>query len=57
MGGEPVVRNSRIPTAGIYALHANRGLDISKIVALYPACAPDQVDDAIALESRLRQAA
>lgn len=57
MGGEPVVRNTRIPTSGIYALHTNRGLDVSKIVALYPACAPHQVGDAITLESRLRQAA
>lgn len=57
MGGEPVVRDTRVPTAGIYALHTNRGLDVSKIVALYPACVPEQVEDAIGLESRLRQAA
>lgn len=57
MGGEPVVRNTRVPTAGLYALHTDRELDVSKIVALFPACTPSQVDDAIDLESRLRRAA
>jgi uncharacterized protein (DUF433 family) len=57
MGGEPVVRATRIPTASLHALHSERGLDAERIVALYPELDSEQVDDAIALEDRLRHAA
>ncbi len=57
MGGEPVVRATRIPTASLHALHHERGLDADRIVALYPELDTEQVDDAIALEDRLRHAA
>lgn len=57
MGGEPVVRATRIPTASLHALHHERGLDADHIVALYPELDTEQVDDAIALEDRLRHAA
>lgn len=57
MGGEPVVRATRIPTAALHALRHDRGLDTSRIVALYPELGAEQVDDAIALEDRLRRAA
>ena len=57
MGGEPVVRATRIPTASLHALRHERGLDTGRIVALYPELDVEQVDDAIALEDRLRRAA
>lgn len=57
MGGEPVIRATRIPTASLHALRHERGLDTDRIVALYPELAGDHVDDAIALEDRLRRAA
>lgn len=57
MGGEPVIRATRIPTASLYALRRERGLDSERIAALYPELQVEQVDDAIALEDQLRQAA
>lgn len=57
MGGEPVVRSTRIPTASLHALRHERGLQTARIVALYPELDEEQVDDAIALEDRLRRAA
>lgn len=57
MGGEPVVRSTRIPTASLHALRHDRGLETARIVALYPELDEEQVDDAIALEDRLRRAA
>lgn len=57
MGGEPVVRSTRIPTASLHALRNERGLETARIVALYPELGAEQIDDAIALEDRLRQAA
>lgn len=57
MGGEPVVRSTRIPTASLHALRHDRGLDTTRIVALYPELDASEVDDAIALEDRLRRAA
>lgn len=57
MGGEPVVSATRIPTASLHALHHERGLDSERIVALYPELDTAQVDDAIALEARLRHVA
>lgn len=57
MSGEPVVRNSRISTASLHALKAQRGLDTADIVSLYPTLSAEDVDDAVALESRLRAAA
>lgn len=57
MGGEPVVRATRIPTASLHALRHERGLATGRIVALYPELDVEQVDDAIALEDRLRRAA
>lgn len=57
MGGEPVVRATRIPTSSLHALRHERGLGTDRIIALYPELAAEQVDDAIALEDRLRRAA
>jgi len=57
MSGEPVVRNSRIPTASLHALHEDRQLSAGDIVALYPTISLEDVSDAIDLEARLRSAA
>lgn len=57
MGGEPVVRSTRIPTASLHALRHDRGLDTTRIVDLYPELDASKVDDAIALEDRLRRVA
>jgi uncharacterized protein (DUF433 family) len=57
MGGEPCVRSTRIPTAGLYALRSERGLQTERIVALYPGLDVAHVEDAIKLEERLCRAA
>jgi uncharacterized protein (DUF433 family) len=57
MAGEPCIDQTRVPTATVYALRAERGLDEGRIVALYPALTAESVEDAWSLESRLRRAA
>jgi len=57
MGGEPCVRFTRIPTAGLHALRRERGLETDRIVALYPGLDAAHVEDAIKLEERLWRAA
>ena len=53
MSGEPVVRNSRITTATIFALHERRGLGSEDIAGLYPTLTAADVDDAISMERNL----
>lgn len=55
MAGEPCIRNSRIPTAAIFALRTTRNLPPSTIVELYPALNTAAVDDVVNLERRLRR--
>ena len=55
MSGEPCLKNSRIATGSLYALHQDRGLDPDAIAKLYPGVEPASVRDAIALEDRLRR--
>ena len=57
MAGEPCLDNTRIPTASIFALATDRGLQASQISALYPGICNAAVEDAIQLERRLRRAA
>ena len=57
MAGEPCVTDTRIPTSTLYALRVDRRLSTDRIVALYPGVNGNAVDDAIALETRLRRAA
>ena len=57
MSGEPVVRDTRIATATLFALHEDRGLESSDIAALYPSLETGDVSDALAMESSLRAAA
>jgi uncharacterized protein (DUF433 family) len=57
VGGEPCVRDTRLPTASLYALHLERRLDAAAIARLYPGVTKSEVTDAIALEERLHRAA
>jgi len=54
LAGDPCVRNSRIPTAAIFALSTERQLPSQAIVDLYPGLTVEQVDDVTELERRLR---
>ena len=57
MSGEPCIRDTRIPTASLYVMHAERGLSSEDLSYLYPDAPVTAVDDAIELETRLRHAA
>lgn len=54
VAGEPFVLATRIPTATLFALHDEQGLASSDIVALYAGITRAQVEDAVALEGRIR---
>lgn len=51
MGGEPVIRDTRIPTATIVALLANH--DIAELKKLYRRIPPEKIDKAIEYEQYL----
>lgn len=55
-GGEPCVIDSRVPSATLYALRADRGLDPRGIQRLYPFLAVGAIKDALQLEAELRAA-
>lgn len=57
LSGEPCLRRTRITTAGLYAMHRDRGLSADDLAELYPGVGAEAIDDGITLESRLRQAA
>ena len=57
LGGDPCIKQSRIPTASIYSLCSERGLEIAEVIELYPGLKIDAAKDAFDLESRLRGAA
>lgn len=54
MSGEPCVRNTRIPTSTLYALHRTRALSAVAIMRLYPGVTEEDVQDALELEAKLR---
>jgi len=56
VGGEPCVVDSRVPSATLYALHVERGLDVKAIHRLYAFLSVEAIDDAVELETRLRAA-
>jgi uncharacterized protein (DUF433 family) len=56
LGGDPCVTRTRIPTASLYSLRTDRGLDLAEVVALYPGLDPVAAEDAYRLEARLRGA-
>lgn len=57
MAGEPCVKDTRVPTVGLWALHTQRALRPADIVRLYPGLTTEDVEDATALERRLRLSA
>ena len=54
LGGDPCIERTRIPSASIYSLRTERGLESADIVKLYPGLDSAAADDAYELESRLR---
>lgn len=52
--GEPTIRRTRIPTAALFALEQDRGLDSDDIARIYPGLTAEQVDDGLKLEHRIR---
>ena len=54
MAGDPCIRDTRIPTASIFALRTERGLTNTQIVALYDDVTMAEAEDAFALENQLR---
>lgn len=57
MAGEPCIDGTRIPTASVFALAEDRGLQPIQISALYPGVSEESIEDAVELERRLRRAA
>lgn len=57
LAGEPCLERSRISTAGLYALHEERGLTPTKIARLYPERTPSEIESAIEFETRLHATA
>lgn len=55
MGGQPCVRDSRIPTSALFALHHERGLQPLDIAGLYGNLQEVAVVDSIHLEERIRR--
>ncbi|NNN09476.1 MAG: DUF433 domain-containing protein [Acidimicrobiaceae bacterium] len=55
MAGDPCISESRVPTASIYALRYERGLEVGEIVELFPGLSSESVIDANDLERRLRR--
>lgn len=56
LAGEPCVEGSRVPSATLHALRAERGLDARAIHALYEFLPVEAIEDALDLEARLRAA-
>lgn len=56
LGGEPCVQNSRVPSATLYALQVERGLDAESVHKLYDFLPVEAIQDALDLEARLRAA-
>jgi uncharacterized protein (DUF433 family) len=54
MAGDPCIRDTRIPTASIFAMRTDRGLTNRQIVALYDDLTTAEAEDAFVLESQLR---
>ena len=54
LAGDPCVRQTRIPTASVFALHTERALSTTAIASLYSGLNAEEVEDVIELERRLR---
>ena len=56
LAGEPCVEGSRVPSATLYALREDRGLEAPAIRDLYEGLSVEAIEDALAFETRLRAA-
>ena len=56
LAGEPCVEGSRVPSATLYALRKDRGLEAPAIHDLYSGLSVEAIEDALAFETRLRAA-
>lgn len=56
LAGEPCVEGSRVPSANLYALNVDRGLDAAAIHLLYQSLPVEAIEDALQFEARLRAA-
>jgi uncharacterized protein (DUF433 family) len=54
LGGDPCIDQTRIPTAAVFTLREERGLDVRDVIALYPDLSEAEVEEAHHLERRLR---
>ncbi len=54
LAGDPCVKNTRIPTAAIFALRTVRQLPTDTIAKLYPGLSDQMIEDVTRLEERLR---
>lgn len=52
--GEPCIRGTRVPTATLWALDVEQGLDAESIAKLYQDLDVEAVADALALEHMIR---
>lgn len=55
LSGDPCVEGTRVPTASLFSLSEERGLNSEDIVQLYPFLGPAAVRDAVGLERRLHR--
>ncbi len=56
LAGEPCIEGSRVPSANLYALREDRGLDAAAISRLYERLSVEAIEDALEFETRLRAA-
>lgn len=54
LGGEPCIEGTRIPSAAVHALVEGRGMSNAQVVVLYPQLTEAGVEDAVAIERRMR---
>ena len=54
LGGDPCIDHTRIPTASVFSLRVDRGLESGDVVELYPDLSEADVEDAFSLERQLR---
>lgn len=55
MGGDPVITDTRVSSASVFALRTERRLSAAKIAALYPGLTEESIEDAVSFERRVRE--
>ena len=53
MGGDPVITDTRMSSASVFALRTERDLSAAKIAALYPGLTEESIEDAVTFERRV----